>query len=119
MAGMELTTAEDIHLVCLFDGLEQAMAFDRAVEEQRILIPNRTDIFGEQLILDENDCLIGTDAHLLSNATRLSLEEAVTLAEAYGAAVSSAHIDRGGKRRDCHSGALPEKPVLCCGVSQC
>ncbi len=112
VAGMELTTAEDIHLVCLFEGLEQAMGFDRIVEKERVLIPNRTDIFGEQLILDENDYLIGTDAHLLSNATCLSLEKAVALAKTYGAAVYPAHVDREGNGMIAILGALPEKPVF-------
>ncbi|MBR3844270.1 MAG: PHP domain-containing protein, partial [Clostridia bacterium] len=51
IAGMELTTAEDIHLVCLFETLESAMAFDRAVRSHRMLIPNRVDIFGQQLLM--------------------------------------------------------------------
>jgi predicted metal-dependent phosphoesterase TrpH len=52
VAGMELTTAEDIHIVCLFEHLEDALRFNDAVDERRIRIPNRTDIFGDQLILD-------------------------------------------------------------------
>ena len=50
VAGMELTTCEDIHVVCLFEHLEQAMEFDKKVNEQRILIENRTDIFGDQYV---------------------------------------------------------------------
>ena len=38
VAGMELTTAEDIHIVCLFERLEEALVFDRAVD----LLPNAT-----------------------------------------------------------------------------
>ena len=41
VAGMELTTAEDIHMVCLFERLEEALAFDRAVDAQRIRFRNR------------------------------------------------------------------------------
>ena len=57
--GMELTTAEDIHVVCLFPSLEDALAFNDAVDEKRIRIPNRKDIFGDQLILDAEDEVIG------------------------------------------------------------
>ncbi|MBQ8415285.1 MAG: PHP domain-containing protein, partial [Clostridia bacterium] len=53
VAGMELTTAEDIHMVCLFEHLENALAFNDAVDTFRIRIPNRVDIFGEQLLTDE------------------------------------------------------------------
>lgn len=110
VAGMELTTAEDIHLVCLFERLEQAMAFDEAVAKNRILIPNRVDIFGEQLILDGEDTLVGTEPHLLPNATQLSLEDAVSLAQAHGAAVYPAHVDRESNGIIAILGTLPEKP---------
>ena len=37
IAGMELTTAEDIHVVCLFRTLEDALDFDSFVESRRFL----------------------------------------------------------------------------------
>ena len=60
VAGMELTSSEDIHLVCLFKTLDAAMEFDNYVKGQRIPVKNREDIFGEQLIMDENDEVIVT-----------------------------------------------------------
>ena len=59
IAGMELTTAEDIHAVCLFPNLQKAMEFDKALQQKRILIKNRTDIFGHQFICDSEDNVIG------------------------------------------------------------
>ena len=47
VAGMELTTSEDIHIICLFEELEAALQFSHEIEKRRILIKNRTDIFGE------------------------------------------------------------------------
>ncbi len=92
--GMELTTAEDIHMVCLFPTLEQAMEFDRAIQERRILIPNRTDIFGDQYVMDGQDEIVDIEPHLLSNATTVSVEEAPVLTERYGGVCYPAHIDR-------------------------
>lgn len=112
VAGMELTTAEDIHLVCLFETLGAAAAFDEAVAVRRILIPNRTDIFGEQLILDEQDRVIGSEEFLLSNATALSLEEAVELVRRFGGAAYPAHIDREANGIIAVLGTLPETPVF-------
>ena len=51
VAGMELTTSEDIHAVCLFENLGDAMRFGEEIEKHRILIKNRIDIFGDQLIM--------------------------------------------------------------------
>ena len=76
LGGMELTTAEDIHMVCLFDRLDNIMAFSEYIESRRIPIKNRTDIFGNQLNCVDEDNIIGTEVNLLSNATTVSLDEA-------------------------------------------
>lgn len=94
IAGMELTTAEDIHIIFLFEQLEDALRFDKYVETRRILIKNRVDIFGEQLILDENDEIIGTEENLLSVATNITVDECVKLAEEFKGVCYPAHIDR-------------------------
>ena len=94
LAGMELTTSEDIHVVFLFENLNDAINFNDEVQNRRILIKNRVEIFGEQLILDEQDNIIESEEHLLSNATTISIEECVQLANKYGAVCYPAHIDR-------------------------
>lgn len=94
IAGMELTTAEDIHAVCLFETLEEAMVFGEEIEKHRILIKNRTDIFGDQLIMDEEDNVIGTDEYLLSNATDISIDGVLKLVESFNGVCYPAHVDR-------------------------
>lgn len=114
IAGMELTTSEDIHMICLFPTLEAAMEFDRAVEKRRILIPNRPNIFGDQLILDGDDVLIGKDEHLLSNATDISVSEAAPFTESFGGICYPAHIDREANGIISVLGAIPpDLPVTC------
>ena len=94
IAGMELTTSEDIHVVCLFERLEDAIAFDGYVDKHRMKIKNRPDIFGEQLIFGENDCLLGKEEYLLSNATDISIEDARKIVASFGGVCYPAHIDR-------------------------
>ena len=110
IAGMELTTAEDVHIVCLFPTLEAAEKFDDEYRSFRILYKNRKDIFGDQLILDEEDNVIGEEEHLLLNASTLSIEEAGLLARKYGAAVFPAHIDRDENGIIAALGCVPETP---------
>ena len=110
IAGMELTTAEDIHVVCLFEDLSLAMEFDAELQSHRILIPNRPDIFGEQLIMDSEDNIIGKEEHLLSNATNLSLEEIPSLVKKYGGICYPAHIDRDANGIIAILGTLPPTP---------
>lgn len=114
VAGMELTTAEDIHVVCLFPTLETALAFNDAVDARRIRIPNRKDIFGEQLIMDGADAVIGEDPFLLSNATEISVEEAPALAEQFDGVCYPAHIDREANGIVAVLGVFPDTPPFPC-----
>lgn len=94
IAGMELTTAEEIHMLCLFDQLENAMDFSSEIEKHIFQIKNKPQIFGEQLILDADDNIIGTEENLLINATDLDMYSAVKLARNFDAAICPAHIDK-------------------------
>ena len=110
IAGMELTTSEDIHLVCLFENIDSALNFDRYLQERRVLFKNRADIFGEQLIMNGKDEVIGEDEHLLSNATTISLDEAPDLIKSYGGVCYPAHIDRDANGIIAILGTVPPTP---------
>lgn len=110
IAGMELTTAEDIHLCCLFEKIEQAMAFDAVVSGQRMLVENRPDIFGDQMVMNGLDEVIDTEPYFLPAATMLSLEQAAALCVAHGGVCYPAHIDREANGILAVLGAFPEDP---------
>lgn len=114
VAGMELTTAEDIHMVCLFPTLSDALAFDEEIDTRRVRIKNRPDIFGEQLLMDAADNVLGVEEHLLSNATGISLDESVPLAEKYHGVCYPAHIDREANGILAVLGMLPDTPRFSC-----
>ena len=110
VAGMELTTSEEVHLLCLFRTLTDAKAFSAVVEEQRIRVRNRPEIFGRQTLIDSADEPIGEEEHLLVNATNLSLEEAAALARRHRGAAIPAHIDRESNGLLAVLGGLPDQP---------
>ncbi len=110
VAGMELTTAEDIHLVCLFPTLEDAMSFSEEIDKRRIRVKNRKDIFGDQLIMDEEDNVLGEEEDLLPNATTVSLDEAPELVEKFQGVCYPAHIDREANGIIAILGELPKTP---------
>lgn len=110
LAGMELTTAEDIHLVCLFRTCPEAEAFGKVINTHRILIRNRPQFFGNQLIMDAEDNILGEEPHLLPNATDLCLEDAFALACEFGAICYPAHVDRESNGILAILGDLPDKP---------
>jgi len=94
IAGMELTTAEDIHVVCLFRTLEDALDFDSFVETRRFPIKNKPAIFGRQLLIGDNDEIVGEEEILLINAVNISIEEAHHEVTSRGGVCYPAHIDR-------------------------
>ena len=94
IAGMELSTAEDVHLVLLFRNLDSAMKFESAFAPHRMDFPNNPEVFGNQFLTDENDEIAGTEEKLLIAASDLWMGDAVELARRHGALVYPAHIDR-------------------------
>ena len=114
IAGMELTTSEDIHIVCLFEQLQSALEFDRYLDAYRIPIENRPDIFGHQLVTDENDAVINEEKNLLSNATLISVEDVPDHVAKFGGVCYPAHIDREANGIISTLGTFPETPFFSC-----
>ncbi|MDD4310972.1 MAG: PHP domain-containing protein [Eubacteriales bacterium] len=110
VAGMELTTSEDVHLVCLFKTLSDALDFSALVDARRIKIKNKPEIFGIQRLIDLEDEPCGEEESLLINATTLSLEEATQLCKSHGGVAIPAHIDREANGLLSTLGDFPEEP---------
>ena len=94
LAGMELCTQEEIHLVCLFPDPDQAEAFEAAIAPTLPPFPNDPEVFGRQILMDEADEVLGEDTRFLAGSTGITLEQAPILAGEYGGVVFPAHIDR-------------------------
>ncbi len=92
--GMELTTAEEIHVVCLFPDCDAAEAFGGEIENRLMKIANRTDLFGNQLIMDGQDSVVGEYPWLLPNATDVSFDAVPALVSQFGGICMPAHVDR-------------------------
>lgn len=107
--GMELTTSEEVHALCLFPDLEKAMAFDDFVHEHILPIENRTDIFGNQLIIGPDDEPLGQEKTLLISATDFSMEELYDLVREYKGLMIPAHIDKNSDSIFSNLGFMPEE----------
>lgn len=92
--GMELCTSEEVHIVCLFYTLEDALNFSEYVKSTMPPIKNKPSVFGEQLICDENDNVIGQEDILLVTASGISTEKVVKKVSEYNGICYPAHIDR-------------------------
>lgn len=107
LPGMELCTAEDIHMVCLFPGLAQAAAFEEKIAPLRPPVKNRPDIYGPQLLCDEKDEVVGQEDTLLITAASIGIIEARALALSFGGAAFPAHADKTANGIIAVLGAIP------------
>jgi hypothetical protein len=57
-------------------------------------IPNRTDLFGEQILMDSEDGVLGTETAFLAGATSIGIYDVAAFARNFDAIVFPAHIDR-------------------------
>jgi len=94
LPGMELTTAEEIHVVCLFDTYAQLVELQKIVDDNLPNIPNNPDFFGMQLIVDSEGNYVDTENRLLSNATHLTINEAQRHVYRLGGIFIPAHVTR-------------------------
>jgi PHP family Zn ribbon phosphoesterase len=92
--GMEATTSEEIHVLCLFTNLEACMAFN--VYAYSILTPflNNPQKTGDQVYVDENDDIEGEVEYYLVNPLDLSIDSIGEKVSEYGGIVIPAHVDR-------------------------
>jgi len=91
--GMEITTAEEVHVLGLFPSLEAAESAARSVQTG---LPAWAPPRGctQQRLLDEEGRILGYESHLLAGASDLSLAEAVALIRSLGGLAVASHVDR-------------------------
>lgn len=107
LPGMELCTSEEAHVICLFPNVESAMGFHRYVAERSVKIKNKPQIFGHQLIVDENETVLGEEENLLLNAVSISVNKVLAAARCYGGTAFPAHVDRNAYSVIASLGAIP------------
>lgn len=94
LAGMELQTREEVHLLCLFDGLEQAEAWQRSVDARMADLHNDEEHIGPQYVVDATGEFIRSEPRMLIANVDISIEEAVAEVNALGGLAIPAHVER-------------------------
>ncbi len=93
--GMEITSAEEVHILGLLPDLEAAMALQSKIYKA---LPGKNDekTFGMQVIANEFAEVLGFNEHLLSGATTLSLDSVVAAIHGVDGLAVASHVDREG-----------------------
>jgi hypothetical protein len=92
--GMEATTQEEIHILCLFTSLEASLDFNEYAYGILLPFPNNPEKTGDQVYVDEDDNIEGEVEYYLVNPLDLSVDVIGAKVAEYGGIVIPAHVDR-------------------------
>ena len=92
--GLEATTQEEIHILCLFASLEASLDFGKYAYSILMPFPNNPDITGDQVFVDEDDNIQGEVEYYLVNPLSLTVDSIGAKVTEYGGIVIPAHVDR-------------------------
>lgn len=74
LAGMELCTREEIHVVCLFPTPHHGEEFEAYVSRRLPPLSNHPAVFGHQIYMDAGNLVLGEDPRFLAGHTDIGLE---------------------------------------------
>jgi hypothetical protein len=94
LPGMEVQTREEVHMLCLFDTLEQVNTWDQTVAESLPDEKNNEPFFGAQYVVDASGAHRCTEERLLATSTSLTVEQVVAGVNALRGICLPAHVDR-------------------------
>ncbi|MDP3284608.1 MAG: PHP-associated domain-containing protein [Desulfobacterales bacterium] len=91
--GMEICSKEEVHILSVFETTKQAVSMQEYIYDN---LPgkNSPDMFGYQIVADENDEVAGENQRLLIGATTLKLSEIVDKIHLLNGLCIASHVDR-------------------------
>jgi PHP family Zn ribbon phosphoesterase len=92
--GIEVTTKEEVHVLCYFRKYCDANDFGKLIYESLPNIENNPRIFGEQNIYNSEDEIVGKLNKLLINATNYTIDEIYDMVKKYHGISVPAHINK-------------------------
>jgi PHP family Zn ribbon phosphoesterase len=93
LPGLEICSKEEVHILAIFDELEQALAMQEWVYAGLSGL-NQPEVFGYQIVANEDSEVLAENPRLLIGATRLGLGDIVRQTHALNGLSVSAHVDR-------------------------
>ncbi len=94
LPGIEVQTREEVHVLCLFDTLEQLADWQAMVDKHLPDIKNNPEYFGEQFIVDETGDFIRHEERMLLTSVTLTFEQVIQQVNTIGGLAIPAHVDR-------------------------
>lgn len=108
IAGMEVTTNEEVHIMAVFGDIEAVLKLQEKVYADLTPGENDEEVFGEQVVVNEYDEVEGFNCRLLIAATAINLDNIVEDIHRLGGLAIASHIDREANSLISQLGYIPE-----------
>jgi PHP family Zn ribbon phosphoesterase len=108
IAGAEVNTSEEVHCLVLFGNWEQVELFQIFLNEHLLNIQNNPSIFGDQVVIDNDENIIYTETRSLITGLNVSIEEVESFVHSLDGLFIPAHIFRRQNGIIHQLGILPE-----------
>lgn len=112
--AIEVCTMEEVHMLCLLPTLENAVTLGDEIYPLLPSFKNDVEAFGDQLITDENDEVIGYEEKLLINAIDLSIDKLLPIVASLGGIAIPAHVDKSANSIISNLGLIPPEYDFSC-----
>ncbi|GAB4495564.1 MAG: PHP domain-containing protein [Anaerolineales bacterium] len=119
LPGMEVQTQEEVHLLCLFDTLDQLNLWQARVDCALPPLKNDEELFGAQFVVDETGDFIRSEERLLLTSAHIAFDDAVKEVDALGGLAIPAHVNRKAFGLFANLGFLPQGlPIAAIEISR-
>lgn len=108
--GMELCSAEEVHLLALFSSPKAALQFGAEIHSLLPRLPWNPEVFGDQAVVDAEEKLLELHETWLGAALDASFEDLALRGSLAKAIVIPAHVDRAMFSVQSQLGFLPSGP---------
>ena len=92
--GMEVYSRDEAHLICLFETVGDVLAFQHVIYTALAEGEYDPSMFGEQIICDHDETILGESPRLLSLPVNLNLDQIADYIVEFNGIMIPAHVDR-------------------------
>jgi PHP family Zn ribbon phosphoesterase len=106
--GVEVNTSEEVHTLAFFESVEKAEGFQNYLDFFLPDIMNDPDHFGEQLLVDRDERILGEEERSLYSGLKQSLDQVADTVHGLGGIMVLSHVDRNRNSVYSQLGFLPD-----------
>ena len=94
LCGAEVTTQEEVHCLAFMEDLEKLNLFQQYISRHLPPVKNKTDLFGYQFVVNEQEEILDEVPYLLISALSQSIDQVEQEVHRLGGIFIPAHIDK-------------------------